>query len=93
MTGVVTSVPECSPGPEPVELLQRVLVEVLFHSPSLLMHYHVDQGQGGIEMLHSNCYILEPLSQSLLKYNTVSLCDDNPLNLRFLFSQTFPTTE
>ena len=66
MAGVAASIPECPPGPEPVELLQRVLVEVLFHSPSLLMHIHVDQGQGGIEMLHSNCYILKPLSESLL---------------------------
>ena len=66
MAGVAASVPECPPGPKPVELLQRVLVKVLLHSPSPLMHINVDQGQGGIEMLHSNCYILEPLSQSLL---------------------------
>ena len=66
MTAVLTPHPECLPGPELVEPLQRVLVEVLFHSPSLLMHIHVDQGQGGIEMLHSNCYILKPLSESLL---------------------------
>ena len=69
MTGVAASIPECPPGPEPVELLQRVLVKVLFHSPGLLMHIHVDQGQGGIEMFHSNCNILEPLSQSLLINN------------------------
>ena len=66
MAGVAASVPECPPGPKPVELLQRVLVKVLLHSPSPLMHINVDQGQGGIEMLHSNCYTLKPLSQSLL---------------------------
>ena len=66
MAGVAASVPKCPPGPEPVELLQRLLVEVLLHSPGLLKHIHVDKGQGGVEMFHSNCYTLKPLSQSLL---------------------------
>ena len=54
MTGVLTPHPECLPGPEPVELLQGALVKVLLHPACLVMNIHVDQGQGGIEMLHSN---------------------------------------
>ena len=65
MTAVLTPHPECPPGPEPVELLQGALVKVLLHPACLVIHIHVHQGKGGIEMLHSNKYILEPSSQGL----------------------------